>query len=120
MLEILLIVVYNKEKCLEVMYLEPIFDELYEKLYETDLRTFAKNPCGRKTAEKVREIAETESALQRIVPVEERDTLEKYTCLQHELSEIEKIDVFAVAFSLGLRIGISVFGKSVCTAFTTE
>lgn len=102
------------------MNLDTIFSELYEKLYETELRVFAENNCGRKAAAKAREIAETESALRQLLSVQERDALEKYTRLQHELSEIEKADVFTAAFSLGLRIGAGVLGKASSTPFPIE
>ena len=100
--------------------LETIFNELYEKLYATELRVFAENNHGRETAAKAREIAETEMELQKLLPAQGCDVFEKYARLQYELSETEKTDVFTTAFSLGLRIGAGVFGKVASTPFAIE
>lgn len=68
--------------------METVFNELYEKLYAAELHVFAEDIHGRNTAAKAREITET-----------------------------EKADVFTAAFSLGLRIGAGVFGKTARTPF---
>lgn len=99
---------------------ETVFNELYEKLYATELRVFAGNTCGRNAAAKAREIIETETELQKLLSAQGCAVFETYNRLQYELSEIEKADVFTAAFSLGLRIGAGVFGKTASTPFAVE
>lgn len=100
--------------------METVFNDLYEKLYAAELRVFAENTHGRKTAVQAREIAKMEIELKKLLSAQGCDIFEKYNRLQYELSETEKTDVFTMAFSLGLRIGAGVFGKAASTPFAVE
>lgn len=100
--------------------METVFNELYEKLYAAELHVFAEDIHGRNTAAKAREITKTETELQKLLPAQGGAVFEKYNRLQYELSETEKADVFTAAFSLGLRIGAGVFGKTAHTPFAVE